>query len=481
MTRTRHIVVVGHGMVGARFAEEVAARDPRGERVRLTLVGAEPEGPYNRVLLSEAVNGQLRPEELALPEVAAPNVTARSGVAATALDRTARRVHLDDGGELDYDELVLATGADPVFPPVRGLTDAGGRPADGVTALRDMADCRRVRELSRAGSPLVVLGGGVLGLEAARGLNEAGARVALVEGAPWLMRRQLGREAAGILAERFRSLGVQVHTWRVAERWVPGRGLELDDGRTLAADGVVVTAGVRARTGLAADSGLAVDHGVPVGDTLATADPRVHAIGDCAQHPGGGAGLVAPGWEMARVLADLLTGSDPGARYTGSRDITRLKAAGVDLTALGAAEPGEDAETVTVSDPGGGRYAALSVRHGRVAGAVLLGFPEAAATIGSLYTDDAPVPEDRLALLVGGDRSEADTGTDSGGGDATVCHCNAVTRGQLESAWLEGARTRCDLAERTRATTGCGSCTRDVDAFVSAMSDRDTTPVPAAT
>ncbi|MEY9212109.1 NAD(P)/FAD-dependent oxidoreductase [Thermobifida halotolerans] len=473
----RHVVVIGHGMVGARFVDEVARRDPDGDRLRVTVVGAEPEGPYNRILLSEVVNGRLAEADLALPETVMPRLTVRSGRAATAIDPAARTVALDDGSSLDYDELVLATGARAVLPPMPGATVPSGAPAEGVTALRDLADCRRLKALVRPGAPVVVLGGGVLGLEAARALSQTGARVNLVESSTWLMRRQLDQDAARVLQGHYNRLGITVHSWKVAVRWIPGTGLELDDGRVLAGDALVVTAGVRPRTELAAEAGLDVEHAIVVNDSLTTSDPRVHAIGDCAQHPGGGGGLVQPGYEQAAVLADLLTGAAPHARYTGARPATRLKADGIDLVSFGEPDA-EDAETVTVNDAHGGRYAKLSVRDDRVVGAILLGFPDSAATIGQLYDHGSPVPQDRLALLLGG--ALPDTSAEEADPDATlVCRCNAVSRARLESAWLDGARTKDAVAAATRATTGCGGCTRDVNALLSSWNNGQPAPTPA--
>jgi assimilatory nitrate reductase electron transfer subunit len=292
------------------------------------------------------------------------------------------------------------------------------------------------------------------------------------------MRRQIDQPAARILAERYAALGVTVHSWRVAARWVPGTGLELDDGRVLPGDALVVTAGVRGNIELAKDAGIEVEHGVIVDDRLATSDARVHAIGDCAQHPGGGAGLIQPGWEQAAVLARRLTGAAPHALYSGARPLTRLKAEGIELTAFGRVheEDADDLETVTISDPYGGRYAKLSVSEEKVVGAVLLGFPEAAATLAQLYDTGAPVPADRLALLQGlptAAPEEADGAT----ADALVCRCNAVSRTEIEQAWLDGARTREAIAERTRATTGCGGCVRDVRALLSGMQGQATAGV----
>ncbi|MBB4931946.1 assimilatory nitrate reductase electron transfer subunit [Lipingzhangella halophila] len=466
----RHLVVIGNGMVGARFAEEVARRDPTGERARLTIVGAEDEPAYNRVLLSGLVTGDYTPDDIRLPQPDHPWITYRTGTAAQRIDTTTRTVTLDDGTRTHYDELVLATGARAAFPPITGVAAPDGTPAEGVTALRDMTDCHRVQALTQPGAPVVVLGGGVLGLEAARALAERGARVSVVESSPWIMRRQIDQPAAQILAERYTAIGVTVHSWRVAARWLPGTGLELDDGRTLPGDALIVTAGVRANTELAKDAGITVEQGIVVDDTLATSNARVHAIGDCAQHPGGGTGLVQPGWEQASVLADLLTGTAPNARYTGARPVTRLKANGIDLTSLGDTEADSTAETVTISDPYGGRYAKLSVREERVAGAILLGFPDTASTIAQLYDTATTVPTDRLALLQGHTHPQT-TAPDPAQTDPLICRCNAVTRTDIEAAWLDGARTRETIAAHTRATTGCGSCIRDVNALLSGWSD----------
>ncbi|WP_431872268.1 FAD-dependent oxidoreductase [Nocardiopsis eucommiae] len=468
-TSPRRIVVVGNGMVGARFAEETARLDPAGDRVRVSVVGAERHPAYNRVLLSGVLAGDYGPDQIRLPAPGGAGITVRTGVAATALDARRRVLSLDDGTHLTYDELVLATGARAALPPVPGVRAPDGGPGEGVHTLRDLEDCQHLLSQTRPGAPVVVLGGGVLGLEAARGLVGRGARVSVVESAPWIMCRQIDQGAARVLADSYATLGVAVHARRSAARWIPGTGLEVDDGTVLPGDALVVAAGVRANTELAARAGIVVDHGVVVDDSLATSDPRVHAVGDCAQHPGGGAGLVQPGWEQAAVLARRLTGSAPHASYTGARPLTRLKAEGIELTAFGRVHEDDDApglETLTISDRHGGRYAKLAVRRERVVGAVLLGFPEAAATLSQLYDTGAPVPSDRLALLQGPPTTVPEA---QGAAEAPVCRCNAVSRADIEKAWLDGARTREAVAERTRATTGCGGCVRDVGALLSGM------------
>lgn len=474
-------MVVGNGMVGSHFAQETARLDPEGARVHVTVVGSEPCPAYNRLLLSEVLAGRHTSRTIGLPRTEAEHIRVRTDTTATALDTRSRTLGLDDGTHLHFDELVLATGAHARLPPVPGLRTPNGGPGPGVSALRSVADCERILSLLAPGAPVIVLGGGVLGLEAARGLAGRGARVSVVEFSPWIMPQQIDRSAARILTRYYTDVGVQVYSGRAASRWVPGTGLELDDGRVLAGDALVVTAGVGATTDLAEQAGLEIDRGIVVDDRLTTSHPRVHAIGDCAQHPGGGAGLAQPGWEQASVLARRLTGTAPEATYTGARPVTRLKAQGIELTAFGQVHTGpedqqETAETVTVNDPHGGRYARLTVEDERVVGAVLIGLPEAAAALTDFYDSGAPVPDDRLALAQGLSPATG-AAREAPESDPLVCRCNAVRRTDIERAWLDGARDRVGVADRTRATTGCGGCVRQVQDLLGRM--EQAAPAPA--
>ncbi|KIH98034.1 electron transfer flavoprotein [Streptomonospora alba] len=462
----RHLVVIGNGMVGARFAEEVARRDPDGRRCRVTVVGAEAGGAYNRVLLPGVVAGDYTLDDIRLPEPETPSVRVRTGVAARAIDPRRKTVALDDGTRLNYDRLVLATGARARVPPVAGIADEAGRLAAGVSTLRDIADCRRLMAQARPGGAAAVLGGGVLGLEIARALAGRGVRCTVVEAMPWIMHQEIDEQAAEVLSRRYGEAGVAVCAGQAAARWHPTAGLELDDGRTLAAEALVLTTGVRGSTELADAAGIATDHGVLVDDELASSEPGVYAIGDCAQHPAGGAGLVQPGWEQAAVLADRLTGTGPGACYTGVRPVTRLKAEGIELAAMGRLDTGDP--VLTIDDFRAGRYARLSAQGDLVTGAVLLGFPRAAGTLGRLFATGSPLPAEPLALFHESATAAADTGEEE-----PVCRCNAVSRDRIEAAWRDGARSRTSVAERTRATTGCGECARDVDALLSAWSGGD--------
>ncbi|HKS44235.1 MAG TPA: FAD-dependent oxidoreductase [Amycolatopsis sp.] len=463
----RKVVVLGYGMAGARLADEIRARDPRGDRVSLTVIGAEPHAAYNRILLSAVVAGTMRPELVRLHDqgwAAAHGVDLRIGNAAMRIDRQARTVVLDDESTVDYDALVLATGSRPWLPPVEGLALEEGTPAPGVVAFRTLDDCDRIVEAAKFGAPVAVLGGGLLGLEAARGLAGRGHLVTVVHPATHLMERQLDHGAGQVLARALGKLGIDFRIGASAARYLPGDGLKLDDGSTVPADLVVVSAGVKAEVALAAEAGLEVDRGVLIDDALRTSDGRIHSIGDCAQHPGTVSGLVEPAWQQAAVLADLLTGTDVSARYRGTNVVTKLKARGIELTALGEAhaEVGDpSAEVLCLTDPARGRYAKLVVRDDRVTGAILLGAPDAAATITQYYDRGVPIPEDRLAVLLGRAlpsgaqiaASPADLPA-----SAVVCRCNSVTKGRLVEAFRAGATDVTEMASVTKATTGCGSC-----------------------
>jgi assimilatory nitrate reductase electron transfer subunit len=456
------VVVIGYGMAGARFADEVLRRDPS---VALTVLGQEAHPAYNRVLLSSVVAGSMTPDSVRLhgPDWAEQHgVDLRLGVTVSAIDRARRVVVLADGAEVGYDALVLATGSRPWVPPTEGLLDPDGSLAPGVVAFRSLDDCASIVEAARPGMPVAVLGGGLLGLEAARGLAGRGCLVTVVHPVGHLMERQLDAGAGRVLARSLGELGIEFRLGTLATKYLAGDGLALDDGSQVPAELVIVSAGVRAETQLASAAGIVVDRGILVDDALRTSDPRVHALGDCAQHPGTVSGLVQPAWEQAAVLADRLTGVAPAARYLGTTVVTRLKARDVDLAALGDVHvdvDDADSEVLCFQDPARGRYAKLVLRDDKVTGAILIGAPDAAAAITQLYDRGLPAPTDRLALLFGR-ALPGETSISPGDlpASAVVCRCNTVSKGQLVTAWRAGATSVSALAEATRATTGCGGC-----------------------
>ncbi|MER5882358.1 FAD-dependent oxidoreductase [Streptomyces sp. NPDC001941] len=365
---SERIVVVGGGSAGARLAQRL----PGGWDV--TLLGEEPHAPYNRVLLGSVLAGRYAPEVIALP---APPVRTLRGVRAVRVDRTARVVHGDDGSETGYDRLVLATGSNPVLPPLRV---AGGTLPEGVHPFRTLDDCLALASAVRPGVRAVVIGGGLLGVSAARALAARGAEVVLAQQGEHLMERQLDAVASGLVRGHVEALGVEVHTRcrarALRERDGAVSGVELADGYVLDAEVVVLACGVRPRTGLAREAGLAVDRGVVVDDELRTSDPSVYAIGDCAEHRGVVYGLAGAALEQADALADVLTGGGTG--YRGTRALTRLTldalgAPALDLAAFGEATPRPGDDVVQLADATRRAYRKVVVRGDRLVGGVLLG------------------------------------------------------------------------------------------------------------
>ncbi|MEQ4302809.1 FAD-dependent oxidoreductase [Plantactinospora sp. B6F1] len=471
-------VIVGYGMAGARLAAELAAR--RGD-AKITVLGAELHRAYNRIMLSSLLAGKVDESGVRLAEAAGHGIDVRPGVEVTAVDPAARTVTTGQGDLIGYDHLVLATGGRALVPPLAGL-DRAALP-DRVAVFRTLDDCRRILAAAAGARRALVLGGGLLGLEAARGLAARGLDVHVVHPVGHLMERQLDPAAGAVLARTLTGLGVSTHL-DVAASAVHARSdglaLTLSDGRVLDADLLVLSCGVRPDVTLARAAGLTVDRGVVVDDRLRTSDPHISAIGDCAQHAGVVTGLVAPAWEQARVLAQVLAGHDPGARYRPQPPVTRLKAAGIDLAAMGdaAAGPAPDVEELSFSDPVRGTYARLRIVGERLTGAIMLGDNPAVGTVIQLFDRGTPVPVDRRTLLLGRSRDTASPALVESPAlmpdAATVCQCNTVRKGALVRCWRAGARSLDDVVAATRATTGCGGCRDAVEGILGWLSSIDT-------
>ncbi|MGW2097343.1 NAD(P)/FAD-dependent oxidoreductase [Streptomyces olivaceoviridis] len=391
MTSNTRVVVIGAGLAGVRLARRLGELGTPA-----LLVGEEEHAPYNRVLLAEVLAGRYAPEVIALPP---PAGLLRTRV--TGIDRAARTLACADGTSIGYDALVLATGSNPVLPPLRGLFSPGHQLPEGVHAFRTMDDCLGLAKAVRPGVRAVVIGGGLLGVSAARALAVRGAQVVLAQQAERLMERQLDPGASRLVLRHLTELGVEVHTeCRVRDvRCVAGavRSVELADGYALDADLVVLACGVRPRTGLAEQAGLAVHKGVLVDDELRTSDPRIHAIGDCAQHDGTVYGLAAPALEQADALAGLLAG-DARARYTGTRSLTRLTLTGpdspFDLAAFGETEPRPGDDVVRIADATRGTYRKVVVRDDRLVGGVLVGELGTVGALARAWETAEPLPDD---------------------------------------------------------------------------------------
>jgi nitrite reductase (NADH) large subunit len=475
-TRMRQtLVVVGNGMAGARAVEEILKRAP--DRFNIVMFGAEPYGNYNRILLSDVLNGSREAEEIFLNPLSwyrEHGVTLHAGVKALRIDRAARAVigaRLERGAAAyaadapcadtvrePYDRVVIATGSRPFVPPMEGF----GLP--GTFLFRTLDDCARIAEYAASCRKAAVIGGGLLGLEAARGLSAHGVQVTVLEAAPHLMTAQLDAEAGRMLRTAMERMGVTVRceaiTARILERDGRAAGLLLKDGTALDADMVVVSAGIRPITEVASASGLTVNRGIVCDDQMRTGDPDIFALGECVEHRGRLYGLVDPIRQQAAVLADVITGVNPAAAYAGSRLGTKLKVMGVELVSMGETAPaGADDEVLTFRDARRGVYRKLIVRDDRIAGAILLGESDTAAALLSMFQAGAKVPARRVDLLfapeTGGGLPKAADLPDH----AQVCNCNGVSKKAIVEAIRDrGCTSVAKVGACTRAGTGCQSC-----------------------
>lgn len=470
-----HVVVIGHGMVGSRFVEDLTSADTTGEHL-VTVLGEEACEPYNRVLLSDVVAGTRGLAAIALPSPGHPRVSVQRGLAVRSVDRRRRDVVLADDTRVPYDHLVLATGAAARIPAMPGL-DGPDLPR-GVHVLRSIDDAREIVAATLNARRAIVLGGGVLGLEVASGLARRDLAVTVVHPAGALMDRQLDEDASRVVESTLRRTGIDQRVGVAADEVIVEDGqlrrVRLSNGEVLAADLLVLSVGTAPSTRVAADAGLAVERGVVVDVDLTTSDPRIHAIGDCAQPPGGSTGLVAQGWEQARRLADLLTGSDPERARTGSGDVVKPKTHGVDIVTMGLCGSGrvEDPalRVVRLSDPAAGRHLEVVVRDGILVGATAIGAGRTGTALITAYTRRTPLPTDPAHLLL---PPIAPTATPAGQDSpslvpdrATICRCNGVTKGDIRAEFASGATSVERIAEATRATTGCGGCTDAVCGIV---------------
>jgi nitrite reductase (NADH) large subunit len=363
------LVIVGNGMAAACLCEELAQRALG--RYAVAVIGEEPRLAYNRVLLSSVLAGEVRASDISLKPAAwwsDRGITLCYGVGVTAADIAARTVTLSDGKALPFAKLVFATGSRPICLRIAGAD------LPGVLTFRDMSDVASMSRAACRSAPIVVIGGGLLGIEAAYGLAKAGASVTLVHLMDRLMERQLDARAALLLKRAVEAKGIRVLLDVATARFVGNghvEGVELKDGRVLAADTVVVAVGIKPNAEVAAHAGIAVNRGIVVDDHLVTSTSDVFAIGECAEHRGVCYGLVEPANEQARALAERLAGRD--ARYLGSVNATNLKVSGVHVFSAGDFLGAPGTESVVLSDQGLGTYRKLVIAGGRVVGAVLYG------------------------------------------------------------------------------------------------------------
>lgn len=461
------LVVIGNGMAGARFLEDVLAIDP--DRFDITVFGDEPYGNYNRILLSNVLNGTQDAKEIFLNPLAwyeENGITLHAGRRVTGIDRDAKLVHAGDLS-VPYDYLVFATGSKPFIPPIPGT------PLHGVFAFRTLDDCRNIAEYAKGCKTAVVIGGGLLGLEAAKGLMTHNVEVTVVEVNPWLMSVQLDEAGGKVLGETIAKLGIKARTSTITKELLGHlkvNGVRFGDGTEIPADMVVISAGIRPNAELAKECGIVCDKAIVVDDQLRTSDPAVFGVGECVQHNGMIYGLVAPLWEQTKVLAKVLTGSDPTATYTGSKIATKLKVMGVELASMGRINDLQPTdEVVQFSEPARQVYWKAIIRDGKVNAACLLGDLSPADDLMRLFHAGAPVPERRLELFFTAGSAKKEISLADLPDSHQICDCNGVCKGTIVSAIKNGNCTVPAVAKATRAGSGCGSCKKLVKGLIEAV------------
>jgi len=462
MAASRTIVLAGHGMVGQRFLEELLRRDDHGG-FRVVVLAEEDRAAYDRVALSSYFNGSTADDLSVVPDgfFDDERLELRLGEAVVAVDREAKTVATSLGATVAYDDLVLATGSAPFVPPIPGAD------GPGTFVYRTIADLEAIERHALGARVGAVVGGGLLGLEAANALRSLGLETHVVEFAPRLMPVQLDDEGARVLRRRIEDLGVVVHTDTATteiERRADGTpaAMVFADGSRLDVDVIVFSAGIRPRDQLARDAALEVGErgGVVVDDACRTSDPSVWAIGECAHVAGRTWGLVAPGYQMAAVAADRLAGGS--AAFTGADLSTKLKLLGVDVASFGDAfATAEGAHAIVYSDPRNSLYKKLVVgTDGTVLGGILVGDATAYQTLLQMARGDMPTPAEpeRLLLPAGAVDDGPVVGVGAISDTALICSCNSVTKAAICGAVAGGCSDVGDVKKQTRAGSTCGGC-----------------------
>jgi nitrite reductase (NADH) large subunit len=463
------LVVIGNGMAGCRAVEEILARD--ADRYDITIFGAEPRVNYNRIMLSPVLAGEKAFEEIVINGqdwYDDNRITLVSGDRVDHIDREHKSVVGASGRVEPYDKLLIATGSDPFIIPIPG------NDLDGVVTFRDLDDVDAMLAAADKGGDAVVIGGGLLGLEAAHGLSLRGMKVTVVHLMPTLMERQLDEAAGWLLKEELERRGQTILTGANTKEIVgkDGKvaGIVLEDGTEVPADIVVMAAGIRPSTGLAKSAGLECERGIVVDDHMVTSDPDILAVGECVQHRGACYGLVAPLWDMCRALADHATDAPSG--YGGSVTSTKLKVSGIDLFSAGDFSSGDDAEDIVMRDAARGIYKRVVIKDDRIAGCVLYGDTADGNWYFDLLRKGDDISDIREALIFGQAFASGGVALDPKDAvaalsdDAEICGCNGVSKGAVVQSIARGAHSLDAVRSTCKASASCGSCTGLVESLL---------------
>jgi nitrite reductase (NADH) large subunit len=482
------LVMIGNGMAGVRTLEELLKIAP--DLYDITVFGAEPHPNYNRILLSPVLAGEQTLDEIVLNDwswYTDNHITLHAGWKVTAVDRVRRQVHATNAAgdtmSAEYDRLLMATGSNPFILPIPG------KDLQGVLAYRDIADTQAMIDAATTYKHAVVIGGGLLGLEAANGLMKRGMTVSVVHVAPWLMERQLDDVAGKMLQQSLQARGMNFLIGAQTQELVGGdngrvKAIRFKDGTEVPADLVVMAVGIRPNTELAETMRLNVNRGIVVSDTMqTTTDPRIYAVGECAAHRGIAYGLVAPLFEQGKVLANHLAEFGIG-RYTGSLTSTKLKVTGIDLFSAGNFTGGDGTEEIVMSDPMGGVYKKLVLKGDKLVGACLYGDTVDGSWYFKLLREGRTIKDIRDKLMFG--ESNIGDGGHQGHNKAAamadtdeVCGCNGVTKGTICKAIKDkGLFTLDEVRKHTKASASCGSCTGLVEQILMFTAGGDYSATP---
>ncbi len=462
----QHLVVIGNGMAGARAMEEVLALGG-AEQFDITMFGDEPYGNYNRIMLSNILSGIQDASEIFINPLAwyeENAITLHAGARVTDIDRSSHMVLAANGVKAHYDKLLIATGSRAFIPPIKGARLEGGDMRPGVFGFRTIDDCNGIMATAKRSRKAAVIGGGLLGLEAARGLMNHGCEVHVIHLGKHLMDAQLDSSGGAILRSTMEKMGVYIHLEKSTAEILGGQGpvtgLAFKDGSTLDCDMVVVSAGIRPNAEIGHSAGLTVERAIVVDNHMRSVDDmNIYVVGECAQHRGRVYGLVAPLWEQARVFAEHITKHNIDSTYNGSKLATKLKVMGVELASMGITEPQEERdEIIQFTEPKKGTYKKLIVRDGRLVGGILMGDISKAAYLMQAFDRDSPLPDERLGLLFDIGTPSQKVTLDEMPPDTQICNCNGVSKGAIGACVASGKKSAKAVMAATRAGMGCGSC-----------------------
>lgn len=464
MGKKERLVVIGNGMAGVATVEHILIKR---KDMSITILGAEPYTNYNRVLLSSFLSGEVGPDKIILnPQkwYEENGIELCLGVSVKKINKKEGFVITNKGDAYPYDKLLIATGSSAFIPPIKGMQNRGNL-NQGIFTFRNLDDAKSMISWAQKCRKAIVIGGGLLGLEAARGLIRQGVEVTVVHLMDRLMDMQLDAAAAAILKKEINKLGINVLLGHCADKVIGNgsvEGLRFTNGKVYQADMIVIAAGIRPSVELAREASLDVNQGIVVNDYMQTSNPDIYAVGECAEHKGKVYGIVAPLMEQAKVAADAIAG-DSTLRYEGSVVATKLKVAGIPLASIGNFyEESAGCEALVYSDPGASLYKKAVIQGGRVVGAILLGDLEDYNRFYEYIKNREDITLNRRFLLTG--QPKAVTSVASMPDSATICGCMGVSKGEIVKAVEEyGLTSKEEVSEKTKACTSCKGCAPLID------------------